>query len=197
MPAANPPQPSAELLARLQQDHGSALVAIAEQRASAVELAEVLGALCQYRGWRVTAAESCTGGGVAQAITAIAGSSAWFDMAFVSYSNAAKTQLLGVDADTLQRYGAVSEQTALAMALGARLRAAAHLAVAVSGVAGPSGGSAEKPVGAVCFAWAAPQGAFTATHRFAGDRAAVREQSVITALTGLISLACSSQETPA
>ena len=132
-------------------------------------------------------AESCTGGLVAGAITAIAGSSGWFDRGFVTYSNEAKMELLGVDADTLARNGAVSEATAKAMAEGAIRASRADLAVAVTGIAGPAGGTAAKPVGMVCFAWAMRGGLTTAaTHRFNGDREAVRRISVLVSLQGLI-----------
>jgi nicotinamide-nucleotide amidase len=131
-------------------------------------------------------AESCTGGWVAQAVTAIAGSSDWFDRGFVTYSNEAKQEMLGVRAETLTRYGAVSEETAREMAQGALSRSRATLALAVTGVAGPAAGSREKPVGMVCFAWARKQGARVATMRFSGDRESVRRQSVIHALEGVL-----------
>jgi nicotinamide-nucleotide amidase len=132
-------------------------------------------------------AESCTGGLVAGAITEIAGSSGWFDRGFITYSNEAKMEVLGVPEATLERYGAVSEATARAMAEGAVARSRATIAVAVTGVAGPGGGSPEKPVGMVCFAWAR-SGAPTvaATRHFPGDRQAVREASVAVALEGLL-----------
>jgi len=131
-------------------------------------------------------AESCTGGWVSQAVTAIAGSSEWFERGFVVYSNAAKEELLGVRRETLQRYGAVSEQTARELALGALARSKGTISVAVTGVAGPSGGSATKPVGFVCFAWATKAGAKSETRNFAGDREAVRRQSVVRALEGVL-----------
>ncbi|HSH06485.1 MAG TPA: nicotinamide-nucleotide amidohydrolase family protein [Burkholderiales bacterium] len=132
-------------------------------------------------------AESCTGGWVAQAITAVAGSSGWFERGYVTYSNAAKQESLGVQTETLQRCGAVSEETARAMAQGALAASHATVAVAVTGVAGPSGGSPEKPVGMVCFAWALrDRQPRSETRRFTGDRGAVRRQSVIRSLQGLI-----------
>ncbi|GLR14348.1 nicotinamide-nucleotide amidohydrolase family protein [Chitinimonas viridis] len=149
-------------------------------------LAEALGLALLARGWRVTAAESCTGGGIASAITDIPGSSAWFDMAFVTYSNAAKQQLVGVPAAVLVQHGAVSEVVARQMAEGALTAAGADLAVAVSGIAGPSGGSADKPVGMVCFAWATSTGTDAETRHFSGDRASVRLQTVQYALAGLL-----------
>ena len=139
------------------------------------------------RGVLVTA-ESCTGGWAAQAVTAVAGSSDWFDRGFVTYSNDAKREMLGVGADTLARHGAVSEQTALEMAAGALARSRASVALAITGIAGPAGGSAAKPVGTVCFAWAAGSATRSETMLFPGDREAVRRQSVIHALRGVMRL---------
>lgn len=140
------------------------------------------------RGEWLTTAESCTGGWVAQSLTAIAGSSAWFERGFVTYSNAAKVDMLGVSENTLSRHGAVSEATARAMAQGALAHSRADWAVAITGIAGPTGGSPEKPVGTVCFAWAQKNGGCEAqTCHFSGERAAVREQSVCRALQGLLS----------
>ena len=150
-------------------------------------LAQALGAALARRGWKVATAESCTGGLVAGAITEIAGSSGWFDRGFVTYSNEAKVELLGVSAATLARFGAVSEETAREMAAGAVAGSRAKLAVAVTGIAGPDGGTPDKPVGTVCFAWARRAGAVeTATRRFPGDRAAVRAAAVAAALQGLL-----------
>lgn len=150
-------------------------------------LARQLGNLLLDRGEWLTAAESCTGGWLAQSVTAIAGSSGWFDRGFVTYSNAAKVDMLGVPETTLERHGAVSEATARAMAQGALAHSRADWAVAITGIAGPSGGSVEKPVGTVCFAWAGRElGCEAQTCRFDGDRAAVREQSVRHALNGLL-----------
>jgi len=150
-------------------------------------LAEQLGERLLARGERVTAAESCTGGLIAGAITEVAGSSNWFDMGFVSYSNAAKQQLLGVQGPTLAEHGAVSEATVREMAAGALVAAKADWAVAVSGIAGPGGGSAEKPVGLVWFGLVGPQGLARAfARRFDGDRMAVRSQTVEAALTALL-----------
>ena len=132
-------------------------------------------------------AESCTGGWAAQAMTAIAGSSVWFERGFVTYSNDAKQEMLGVSALTLKSHGAVSEKTAREMALGALLRSKADVSLAVTGVAGPTGGSDAKPVGTVCFAWAMKNGAVRAeTRRFSGDRDSVRRQSVVRALEGVL-----------
>jgi nicotinamide-nucleotide amidase len=146
-------------------------------------LATEVGERLAARRWMLATAESCTGGGVAHAVTAIAGSSAWFDRGFVTYSNEAKRDLLGVSQATLARDGAVSEATALAMAAGAIARSEAAVAVAITGIAGPSGGSAAKPVGTVCFAILVRGGTARAqTRHYAGDRAAVRAQSVVRAL---------------
>ena len=141
------------------------------------------------RGWMLATAESCTGGWIAKCCTDVAGSSAWFDRGFITYSNAAKQDMLGVRAETLAQYGAVSEAVVAEMATGALRHSQAHIAVAVSGIAGPSGGSAEKPVGTVCFAWAMRNGeVLTKTCQFAGDREAVRWQSVVFALNGILQM---------
>ncbi len=132
-------------------------------------------------------AESCTGGWVAEVVTAIGGSSQWFERGFVTYSNAAKQELLGVRADTLRQDGAVSESVVREMAAGALRRSHAQAALAISGVAGPTGGSPGKPVGTVCFAWVLRGGEPAAeTLHLSGDREAVRRQSVIHALQGLL-----------
>ena len=138
------------------------------------------------RGWTMATAESCTGGLIAGACTEVSGSSDWFERGFVTYSNAAKTDLLGVPADLIAAHGAVSEPVARAMAAGALAHAPVQVAVAVTGVAGPSGGSADKPVGTVWLGWATPQGVFTERQRFDGDRAAVRRATVAHALAGLL-----------
>ncbi len=146
-------------------------------------LATLVGAGLKSRGMRLALAESCTGGGVAHAVTAIPGSSEWFDRGFVTYSNEAKQDMLGGRAETLERHGAVSEETAREMAGGALLRSRAHLAVSITGVAGPGGGTPAKPVGLVCFAVAAPGGAVDSmVQHFSGDRDAVRRQAAIFAL---------------
>ena len=157
--------------------------------AALVRLASRLGEGLTARGWLAATAESCTGGGISAAITEVAGSSGWFDRGFVTYSNAAKQELLGVQASTLATVGAVSEKTAGEMAAGALARSEAHLSVAVTGVAGPGGGSVEKPVGTVCFGFGTRDGqVVTRRHQFVGDRAAVRYQTVVTALEGLLAL---------
>jgi len=148
------------------------------------ELAQKLGRALEKRGWRLATAESCTGGWIGKAVTDVAGSSQWFSGGIVAYSNAAKVGLLGVSGDVLA-HGAVSEETVCAMAEGARGRFAADIAVAVSGIAGPGGGTADKPVGTVHFAWAEP-GSVTAARRiFAGSRETVRRLTVALALERL------------
>ena len=150
-------------------------------------LATLVGARLKANGLKLAAAESCTGGWVAQAVTSIPGSSEWFDRGFVTYSNDAKREMLGVRAETLAANGAVSEPTAREMVAGALDRSGAGVAVSVTGVAGPTGGSPEKPVGMVCFAWALRGGAVESeTRRYEGDREAIRRQSVIRSLQGLL-----------
>jgi nicotinamide-nucleotide amidase len=148
----------------------------------------VLGA-CRARGWRVTTAESCTGGLIAGLLTAIGGSSDVVDGGAVTYSNAAKTRMLGVPATMIAAHGAVSEEVARAMAEGALRSAGVDLAVAVTGVAGPGGGTAEKPVGLVWFGLASPTGVATEFRIFPGDRTAVRMETVRHALTTLRKMA--------
>lgn len=150
-------------------------------------LAQAVGEALLARGWLLATAESCTGGGIAAAITDISGSSQWFDRGFVTYSNAAKQEMLGVSAQTLASAGAVSEQTVAAMVQGALARSQAQLAVAVSGVAGPTGGTPDKPVGMVCLAWGmAGKAPVTLTAHFSGTRKAIRAQTVERALQGLL-----------
>jgi nicotinamide-nucleotide amidase len=150
-------------------------------------LARALGERLAQRGMMCATAESCTGGLVAGAITSIAGSSGWFERGFVTYTNEAKVELLGVPEMTLAAHGAVSEATARAMAQGALARSRAKLAVAITGIAGPGGGTADKPVGLVCFAWAFEGQTTTSSVRhFPGDRAAVRRDSVVVALQGML-----------
>jgi nicotinamide-nucleotide amidase len=152
-------------------------------------LAADCGAALKRRQSVLASAESCTGGWVAATITAISGSSEWFDRGFVTYSDAAKQEMLGVSPDTLARFGAVSEQTAREMAEGALARSRADVAVSITGIAGPTGGSAAKPVGTVCFAWAlADRNVRTTTRHFDGDRIEVRRESVLFALRTLLDL---------
>jgi nicotinamide-nucleotide amidase len=145
-----------------------------------------LAAHLQRRGWWLACAESCTGGGIAAALTDVAGSSAWFDRGFVTYSNLAKQEMLGVSPDTLARCGAVSRETVIEMATGALARSRARLSVAVSGVAGPGGGTPDKPVGTVWIAWALGDAVWAVKESFAGDRAQVRAATVDAALDGLL-----------
>ncbi len=142
------------------------------------------------RGWMMATAESCTGGLIAAACTDLAGSSEWFERGFVTYSNAAKTELLGVPAALIEAHGAVSEPVARAMAEGAARHARVQVALAVTGVAGPSGGSAEKPVGTVWFGWHVAGTTHSEVVRFAGDRAAVRAGAQGHALARLAELLC-------
>lgn len=157
---------------------------------TATELAKQLGQALNTCGKVIATAESCTGGWIAQVITSVPGASVWFERGFVVYSNTAKREMLGVDAEILSRFGAVSEPTAKAMALGALAHSHATLAVSVTGIAGPGGGTPDKPVGTVCIAWAEkPRSVQTETFRFDGDRMAVRGQAVVAAIQGLLARA--------
>ena len=149
---------------------------------------ERLGNLLQQGKLKVVTAESCTGGGLAEIITRIPGSSAWFDRGFITYSNAAKQEQLGVPAEIINHQGAVSEATALAMCKGALEYSQADLGMAITGIAGPGGGTADKPVGTVCFAWGnKTTGTYWTVQRiFHGDRLSIRIQACEAALTGLI-----------
>jgi len=148
--------------------------------------AEQLAELFLTTGSKLATAESCTGGGLAEILTRIPGSSAWFERGFVTYSNEAKQEMLAVPFDTLQQYGAVSEETASAMASGAVENSRADYSVAITGVAGPGGGTEDKPVGTVCLGWYKRGGSGTTTRiRFDGDRLKVREQSCLLAIQGL------------
>lgn len=151
------------------------------------ELAQRAGAALVRRGWMMATAESCTGGWIAEAITAVPGSSAWFDRGFVTYTYASKREMLGVRIETLEHHGAVSLPVVQEMVEGALAASDASIAVAVSGTAGPGGGTADKPVGTVCVAWGVRgRAAHSERLHFEGDREAVRRQSVIHALTVLI-----------
>ncbi|MEX0638374.1 MAG: CinA family protein [Burkholderiales bacterium] len=152
------------------------------------DVARKLGAALKAKGLKLATAESCTGGWVAMALTAIPGSSEWFERGYVSYSNAAKREDLGVAEETLRQHGAVSEEVAREMAAGALQRARAQVALAITGVAGPAGGTADKPVGLVCFAWAHGSKMASETRRFEGDRESVRRQSVLHALERVLEL---------
>jgi len=152
------------------------------------QLAQKVGEALKAQGLMLVTAESCTGGWAAMALTAIAGSSDWFERGYVVYSNAAKREELGVSEDTLTRHGAVSEETAREMAAGALKNGRGQVALAITGVAGPTGGSRDKPVGTVCFAWARGGKISSETRRLDGDRESVRRQSVLHALQGVLEL---------
>ncbi len=152
-------------------------------------LATELGAILKARGWMLALAESCTGGMAAEAVTNVAGSSAWFERGFVTYSNAAKIEMLGVSAETLDRFGAVSEETAREMALGALKHSHASVAISITGIAGPDGGTPEKPVGMVCFAWVGENVPLASTtKKVNGNRQQIRHLSVETAYRELLKL---------
>lgn len=152
-------------------------------------LAAQVGGTLKAHGMMLATAESCTGGGVAHAITDVAGSSAWFERGFITYSNLAKQQMLGVNEATLMQHGAVSEATVREMVAGALANSAAQVALAVSGIAGPEGGTPDKPVGLVWFAWGLKNGMVHAQrHQINGSRAEVRAQSVHVALQGVMDL---------
>lgn len=153
------------------------------------ELSERLGKLLLEQNLKLVTAESCTGGGLAEIITRIPGSSNWFERGFVTYSNAAKQELLGVPIDNLDDYGAVSEETAIAMAEGALENSHCDISVSITGIAGPDGGTDDKPVGTVCLAWSRRDMNTHATRTiFKGDRMLVRQQACMMALQGLIDL---------
>ena len=151
-----------------------------------IDLATKVGRALQEKGLLLTTAESCTGGGVAQAITEVAGSTGWFDCGFVTYSNASKTELLDVSAALMAQLGSVSEEVAGEMAKGALANANADVALSTTGIAGPTGAVPGKPVGTVCFGWARGDHVHTERLVFSGDRQAVREQTVRHALQGLL-----------
>jgi nicotinamide-nucleotide amidase len=151
-------------------------------------LAQQVGDALKAHGMTLVTAESCTGGGVAQAVTLISGSSEWFDRGFVTYSNTAKEEMLGVSPDTLEQHGAVSEQTAREMVEGALQYSRAQVALSVSGIAGPTGGTQEKPVGMVWFAWGTSKSVQAVCHQLSGDRDAVRAKSVLIALQGVLNV---------
>jgi nicotinamide-nucleotide amidase len=160
---------------------------MAERERYSVDLATRLGAALQARSLTLALAESCTGGMVAEVVTRIAGSSKWFDRGFVTYSNAAKIEMLSVSPETLEKFGAVSEETAKEMVLGVLKHSHAHVAGSITGIAGPDGGSAEKPVGTVCFAWASHDKPISVTTKhFHGNREEIRQQATTTLMAGLI-----------
>ncbi|MBZ0105017.1 MAG: nicotinamide-nucleotide amidohydrolase family protein [Sulfuricella denitrificans] len=156
---------------------------------SLFHLAEETGHALKARGWTLATAESCTGGWVGESVTAVAGSSSWYDRGFITYTNASKQEMLGVQAETLENTGAVSEATVCEMAAGTLLHSQADISLAISGIAGPGGGSPDKPVGTVCFAWAVRNGPLKSERCvFAGDRFSVRHQAVAHALQGVLAL---------
>lgn len=151
-----------------------------------LKLSTELGAALQKRHWSLALAESCTGGWASQVVTMCKGSSSHFERGFVTYSNLSKTEMLGVSENTLEKHGAVSEETAREMASGALRNSNAQVSAAITGIAGPDGATPGKPVGTVCFAWATIDGVLKSEIRhFDGDRDAVRRQSVVAALEGV------------
>jgi nicotinamide-nucleotide amidase len=154
-----------------------------------LDMAERLGRALFAQRLRLATAESCTGGGLAYAVTAIPGSSQWFERGFITYSNDAKLEMLSVPQETLAKHGAVSEPTAASMAIGALVHTPADLSVSITGIAGPDGGTPDKPVGTVCLGWSRRGGGTrTAKVLFEGDRNRIREQAILTALQGLLDL---------
>ena len=161
---------------------------LSNQELIAPDLSGRVADLLLQKGWAMATAESCTGGLIGAACTDLAGSSVWFDQGFITYSNAAKTAQLGVDAALIAQHGAVSQPVAEAMAQGACARAGVRAALAVTGIAGPTGGTADKPVGTVWFAWCVQGQTHSECVRFTGDRAAVRHATVRHALTRFAAL---------
>ena len=158
-----------------------------------LDTVQTLAEILRSRNWKMTVAESCTGGLVCATLTELAGSSEWFERGYITYSNQAKEESLGVPAELIQSFGAVSEEVAKAMAKGAQLNADVNAAISITGIAGPGGGSAEKPVGTVCFGWSIQNEAgenrvLTKTMHFAGDRQAIREKSCNYVLSELAKL---------
>jgi len=155
--------------------------------ADLIALSEAVGSACRERRLLIATAESCTGGWAAQVVTHTAGSSTWFERGFVTYSNEAKVEMLGVRPGTLEKFGAVSPETAAEMAAGALKNSNALISLSITGIAGPTGGSSGKPVGTVSFAWCrVGETAVAETAVFTGDREAIRRQAVVHALRGLL-----------
>ena len=153
------------------------------------QLAQELGVKLQARQWSVATAESCTGGLVGQLLTSLPGCSGWFERGFITYSNVSKQEMLGVPAATLEAFGAVSEETASAMAKGALQHSHAHVSLSITGIAGPDGGTPQKPVGMVCYGWALKDGlVLSSTCRLSGDRDEIRSRAAAAAIRGLIEL---------
>jgi len=166
--------------------HGAEVSALMPGDRELQDLAERLGVALVARSWTVTTAESCTGGWIAKVLTDVAGSSQWFTHGFVTYSNEAKAEMLGVSREALRTHGAVSQDVVEAMTAGAAQRARSDCAVAVSGIAGPGGAAPGKPVGTVWLCWRAAGRVSTRREHFSGDRESVRRQSVAAALSGLL-----------
>lgn len=152
------------------------------------DLTKTLSEILLSKAWTISLAESCTGGLVCATLTELAGSSNWFERGYITYSNEAKAECLGVPSEVIESHGAVSEEVAKAMAEGARIHSGSNVAVSITGIAGPTGGSIEKPIGTVCFGWATENQVLTKTMRFDGDRQMVRQQATEFALTELIAL---------
>lgn len=152
------------------------------------DLTKTLSEILLSKAWTISLAESCTGGLVCATLTELAGSSNWFERGYITYSNEAKAECLGVPSEVIESHGAVSEEVAKAMAEGARIQSGSNVAVSITGIAGPTGGSIEKPIGTVCFGWATENQVLTKTMRFDGDRQMVRQQAMEFALTELIAL---------
>ena len=155
---------------------------------NSTDLTKTLAEILLSRNWTVSLAESCTGGLVSATLTELAGSSDWFERGYITYSNEAKTECLDVPAQLIESHGAVSELVAKAMVAGARINSGSNVAISITGIAGPSGGTAEKPVGTVCFGWATENQTLSKTMHFDGDRQAIRQQATEFALTELIAL---------
>jgi nicotinamide-nucleotide amidase len=163
-----------------------------ESSASNLDIDDVIATLAKTllaKGWRLSTAESCTGGLVSASITALAGSSEWFERGYITYSNQAKSEDIDVSQNLIEEYGAVSDQVARAMALGAKQNSGSDIALSITGIAGPTGGSSEKPVGTVCFAWVlANDQMISETKHFEGDRQQIRQQACDFSLRKLLSL---------
>jgi len=151
-------------------------------------LAKQVGQFLLEKGWKLVIAESCTGGGLGEQITSISGSSKWFDRGFITYSNQAKIEMLGVSPQTLEENGAVSEETVLEMAAGALKQSSAQLSIAISGIAGPDGGTPDKPVGTVWIGWATAKNARAEKYLLNGDRQAIRRQAIEISLKGILAI---------
>ena len=155
---------------------------------NAADLTKTLAQILLSRNWTVALAESCTGGLVCATLTELAGSSEWFERGYITYSNEAKTECLDVPTQLIESHGAVSEEVAQAMAEGARINSGSNVAISITGIAGPTGGSAEKPVGTVCFGWATENQTLTKTMHFDGDRQTIRQKATEFTLAELIAL---------